>query len=63
MTEMLTFYTNPMSRGRIVRWMLEEVGHPYETVLLDYDSGMKSPDYLGSIRWGRSRRSSMAKPW
>ena len=25
----LTFYTNPMSRGRIARWMLEEVGQPY----------------------------------
>ena len=22
----LVFYTNPQSRGRIVRWMLEEVG-------------------------------------
>jgi len=22
----LTFYTNPMSRGRIARWMLEETG-------------------------------------
>ena len=32
----LTFYTNPMSRGRIVRWMLEEVGEPYETVLVDW---------------------------
>jgi glutathione S-transferase len=29
----LTFYTSPMSRGRIVRWMLEEIGEPYETVL------------------------------
>ena len=25
-----------MSRGRIVRWMLEEVGQPYRTELLDY---------------------------
>jgi glutathione S-transferase len=32
----LTFYTNPMSRGRMVRWMLEEVGEPYETVLVDW---------------------------
>jgi len=32
----LTFYTNPMSRGRIARWMLEEVGEPYETVLVDW---------------------------
>ena len=26
MSDELVFYTNPMSRGRIVRWMLEEVG-------------------------------------
>lgn len=32
----LTFYTNPMSRGRIARWMLEEVGEPYETMLVDW---------------------------
>jgi len=25
----IDFYTNPMSRGQIVRWMLEEVGAPY----------------------------------
>jgi glutathione S-transferase len=31
----LVFYTNPMSRGRIVRWMLEEVGALYRTELLD----------------------------
>jgi glutathione S-transferase len=32
----LTFFTNPMSRGRIARWMLEEVGEPYETVVVDW---------------------------
>src|SRR3546814_16928888 len=32
----LIFYTNPMSRGQIARWMLEEVGAPSETRLLAY---------------------------
>ena len=53
MTETLTFYTNPMSRGRIVRWMLEEVGEPYETVLLDYGTTMKGPDYLAINPMGK----------
>lgn len=53
MTETLTFYTNPMSRGRIVRWMLEEVGEPYETVLLEYGTTMKSPDYLAINPMGK----------
>lgn len=43
---MLTFYTNPQSRGRIARWMLEEVGEPYETVVLDYYTSMKAPEYM-----------------
>ena len=46
MTGSLTFYTNPQSRGQIVRWMLEEVGAPYDTAVLDYATTMKSPDYL-----------------
>ena len=41
----LVFYTNPMSRGRIVRWMLEEVRAPYETVILDWPE-TKAPEYL-----------------
>ena len=41
----LTLYTNPMSRGRIARWMLEEVGAEYETVVLDYDKSMKDEAY------------------
>ena len=39
----LTFFTNPMSRGRIARWMLEEVGEPYATVLVDWQD---KPDAL-----------------
>jgi glutathione S-transferase len=53
MTETLTFYTNPMSRGRIARWMLEEVGEPYETVMLDYGTTMKAPDYLAVNPMGK----------
>jgi glutathione S-transferase len=49
----LTFYTNPQSRGRIVRWMLEEVGAPYETVILDYAASMKGPDYLAINPMGK----------
>jgi glutathione S-transferase len=41
----LIFYTNPQSRGRIVRWMLEEIGAPYETEVVPYDQ-MKSERYL-----------------
>jgi glutathione S-transferase len=46
MTDELVFYTNPMSRGRIVRWMLEEVGQPYRTEILDYGTTMKASEYL-----------------
>ncbi|HEX4049974.1 MAG TPA: glutathione S-transferase family protein [Steroidobacteraceae bacterium] len=46
MSEELVFYTNPQSRGRVVRWMLEEVGQPYRTEVLEFGSTMKSPAYL-----------------
>ncbi len=49
----LAFYTNPQSRGRIIRWMLEEVGAPYETVVLDYGTTMKSADYLAINPMGK----------
>ena len=49
----LTFYTNPQSRGRIVRWMLEELGEPYDTVLLDYGTTMKGADYLAINPMGK----------
>ena len=50
---MLTFYTNPRSRGRIVRWMLEEIGQPYDTVLLDFGTTMKAPGYLAVNPMGK----------
>jgi len=53
MADKLTFYTNPMSRGRIVRWMLEEVGQPYETVVLDYGTTMKGAEYLAINPMGK----------
>ncbi len=53
MSDELIFYTNPMSRGQIVRWMLEEVGQPYETKILDYATGLKSPEYLAINPMGK----------
>ena len=53
MSEDLVFYTNPMSRGRIVRWMLEEVGRPYRTEVLSYGPEMKSPAYLAINPMGK----------
>ena len=41
----LVLYTNPMSRGRIVRWMLEEVGQPYRTEIIEYGPSMKAQTY------------------
>lgn len=41
----LTFYTNPMSRGRIARWMLEETGAEYETKFVGYGEEMNGAEY------------------
>ncbi|EZP70878.1 Glutathione S-transferase [Sphingomonas paucimobilis] len=49
----ITFYTNPMSRGQIARWMLEEVGQPYEMIILDYGPAMKAADYLAINPMGK----------
>lgn len=48
----LIFYTNPQSRGRIVRWMLEEIGQPYETEVVPYDQ-IKSEAYLAVNPMGK----------
>ena len=49
----MTFYTNPMSRGRIARWMLEEVGQPYDTVVVDFGPAMKTPQDRGVNPMGK----------
>ena len=46
MSNDLIFYTNPQSRGRIARWMLEEVGAEYRTEIVEYGAEMKSPPYI-----------------
>jgi glutathione S-transferase len=53
MADELVLYTNPMSRGRIARWMLEEVGQPYKIEVLDYASAMKAPAYLAINPMGK----------
>ncbi|MDR6853294.1 glutathione S-transferase [Sphingomonas sp. BE123] len=47
----LTLYTNPMSRGRIARWMLEEAGARYDTVVIDY--GPRAPEFLAVNAMGK----------
>ena len=44
----LIFYTNPQSRGRIVRWMLEEIGQPYDTEVIPYEE-MKSELFICGV--------------
>jgi glutathione S-transferase len=54
MTDEITFYTNPMSRGRIAHWMLEEVGVPYQMQVLDFDKREhKTPEYLAINPMGK----------
>ena len=53
MSDDLVFYTHPMSRGRIARWMLEEVGQPYRTEIIEYGPQMKGADYLSINPMGK----------
>ena len=47
MSDAIDFYTFPVSRGRMVHWMLEEVGAEYRPHLLDLTRGEhKRPEYL-----------------
>jgi glutathione S-transferase len=54
MTDIISFYTNPLSRGRIAHWMLEEVGAPYHVELLDFErKEHKTPEYLSLNPMGK----------
>ena len=53
MSDELVLYSHPMSRGRIARWMLEEVGQPYRTEVLAYGTSMKAPAFLAINPMGK----------
>lgn len=53
MSDDLVLYSNPMSRGRIARWMMEELGQPYRVEYLDYATTMKAPEYLALNPMGK----------
>ena len=53
MTTDLTLYTNPMSRGRLARWMLEECGADYAVEVLQYGTTMKAPAYTALNPMGK----------
>lgn len=49
----LLLYSNPMSRGRMARWMLEELGQPYSVEYLEYGGTMKAPAYMAINPMGK----------
>ena len=53
MSEPVIFYTNPMSRGQIARWALEETGAAYKTEVVEYGADMKAPAYLAINPMGK----------
>ena len=54
MDEEVVFYHNPMSRGRMVHWMLEETGAPYRVELLSFEKGEnKKPEFLAVNPMGK----------
>jgi glutathione S-transferase len=54
MADSIVLYTNPMSRGRIVHWMLEEIGAPYRMEILSFDKNEhKAPAFLAINPMGK----------
>ena len=54
MTDRVTLYSNPMSRGRTVQWLLDELGAPYDLKVLDLAKREhKSAEYLAINPMGK----------
>jgi glutathione S-transferase len=54
MSDEIIFYHNPMSRARMVHWMLEEVGAPYRIEFIDLQQGEhKKPAFLAVNPMGK----------
>jgi glutathione S-transferase len=54
MAEEIVFYSSPMSRGRVVHWMLEEVGAPYRFEIVNLETrDQKKPQYLALNPMGK----------
>jgi glutathione S-transferase len=54
MSEEIVFYHNPMSRGRMVHWMLEETGAPYRIEPVSFEKGEnKKPAFLAINPMGK----------
>ena len=54
MADRVTLYSNPMSRGRTVQWLLDELGAPYDLKVLDLAKGeQKAPQYLAINPMGK----------
>ena len=54
MSDEIVFYSSPMSRGRLVHWMLEEVGAPYSFEVVNLERGdQKKPGFLAVNPMGK----------
>jgi glutathione S-transferase len=54
MSDRVTFYHNPMSRGPCVHWMLEEANAPYDVKILDFEKREhKTPEFLAVNPMGK----------
>jgi glutathione S-transferase len=54
MSDEIVFYHWPMSRGRMVHWMLEEIGAPYRVVVTNLEKGEhKTPAFLAVNPMGK----------
>ena len=49
----INLYSNNLSRGRMVHWLLEELGVPYQVRWLDFGPAMKAEDFLAINPMGK----------